>query len=166
MNAQQIKYRDECIAAYLSAGYTLFKCAHKDITTFDNRIIRAKAALVKGWNKLPFNPDFALDPPIAFGVKLDTTDVVLDWDVRRDIQKTQLKEFIKLLGYSIPLKTLIVKTAGGGLHVYLKKSPEQEIVYGKFCANYPAVEVKKIGNYVIAGGSIVNGIQYKIIRTG
>jgi hypothetical protein len=164
---QQLKYRNECIAAYLNAGYTLFKCAHKDITTFDNRTIRAKAALVKGWNKLSFNPDFALDPPIAFGVKLDTTDIVLDYDPRRDtVRMGQLKEFLKLLGYQSPLKTLIVRTVSGGLHIYLKKSPEQEIVYGKFCTNYPAIEVKKIGNYVIGAGSIINGFQYKIIRSG
>jgi hypothetical protein len=163
---EQAKYRQDCIVEYLNAGFTLFKCAHKDIKTFDNKTIRAKAALVKGWNKLAFNPNFGLDPPIAFGVKLDTSDIVLDFDPRRDIQKTQLKEFLKLLGYQSPLKTLIVRTVSGGLHIYLKKSPEQEIVYGKFLANYPAIEVKKIGNYVIGGGSVINGFQYKILRRG
>jgi hypothetical protein len=162
----QVKYRNACIAEYIESGYTLFKCAHKDITTFDNKTIKAKAALVKGWNNLAFNPNFALDPPLAFGVKLDTSDIVLDYDPRRDPEKTQLKEFIKLLGYTTPLKTLIVRTVSGGLHVYLKKSPKQEIVYGKFLANYPAIEVKKIGNYVIGAGSVINGVQYKIIRRG
>jgi hypothetical protein len=160
------KYRDQCIAEYLNAGFTLFKCAHTDITTFDNKIIRAKAALVKGWNKLAFNTNFALDPPLAYGVKLDTSDIVLDYDPRRDLENNQLKEFLKLLGYSLPLKTLIVRTVSGGLHIYLKKSSKQEIIYGKFLANYPAIEVKKLGNYVIGAGSIIDGFQYKIIRRG
>lgn len=162
----QINYRNSCIAEYIASGFTLFKCAEKDITTFDNRTIKAKSALVKGWNKLVFNPNFALGPPLAYGVKLDASDIVLDYDPRRDIQKTQLKEFLKLLGYSIPLKTLIVRTVSGGLHIYLKKAPAQQIAYGKFCADYPAIEVKKIGNYVIGAGSVINGFQYRIIRRG
>jgi hypothetical protein len=149
----EVKYRTSCIAEYLEAGFTLFPC-YQD-----------KTPAKKGWNKLTFDPNFALGQYVAFGVVLGASDVVLDWDLRRDdIQASQLKEFIKLLGYTTPLKTLIVKTAGGGRHIYLKKSPSQELVYGKFAANYPAIEIKKKGHFVIGAGSVINGVQYRVIR--
>jgi hypothetical protein len=156
---QQVEYRKACIREYLASGFTLFPCTDK------------KIPLIKGWNKLAFDNSESyitlLVGQESFGVLLAESDIVLDWDLRRDnIHMEQLKEFIKLLGYSTPLKTLIVRTGGGGLHVYLKKSPKQELVYGKFLANYPAIEVKKIGNYVIGGGSIINGAQYRIVRNG
>jgi len=155
----QRKYRNACIREYLESGFTLFPCNNK------------KIPLIKGWNKLAFdNSEKYIAQLVAhgiFGVLLAVPDIVLDYDPRRDdIYLGQLKEFLKLLGYTTPLKTLIVSTARNGLHVYLKKSPKQEIVYGKFLANYPAIEVKKIGNYVIGGGSVINGVQYKIIRRG
>jgi Bifunctional DNA primase/polymerase, N-terminal len=159
MAQKKQRYAEQCIREYLDSGFTLFPCSNK------------KIPLIKGWNKLAFDNSESyitlLVGQESFGVLLAESDIVLDWDLRRDdIQASQLKEFIKLLGYSTPLKTLIVKTAGGGLHVYLKKSPKQELVYGKFLANYPAIEVKKIGNYVIGAGSVIGGVQYKIVRRG
>jgi hypothetical protein len=159
MAKEKQSYTEKCIREYLESGFTLFPCSNK------------KIPLMKGWNKLTFDNSekyiTLLVGQESFGVLLAESDIVLDWDLRRDnIHMEQLKEFIKLLGYSTPLKTLIVRTGGGGLHVYLKKSPKQELVYGKFLANYPAIEVKKIGNYVIGAGSVIGGVQYKILRRG
>jgi hypothetical protein len=150
---QQVRYRNSCIAEYIDSGYTLFPCASD------------KKPLVKGWNKLAFDPNFALGQYIAFGVVLGALDMVLDYDPRRDDKYLgQLKDFLKLLGYSSPLKTLIVSTASKGLHIYLKKSSRQSTAAASYVPQFNAIEVKKLGNYVIGAGSVINGVQYKIIK--
>lgn len=149
----QVKYRNSCIAEYREAGYFLFPCGQK------------KKPFYKYWNIINDNDVCWIRPFVAFGVRLDATDVVLDYDPRRDdIRMGQLKKFLKMLGYQIPIQTLIVSTASGGLHVYLKKSPERAIAAAFYVPDYPAIEVKKEGQYIIGAGSIINGIQYKIIR--
>jgi hypothetical protein len=150
---EQVKYRNSCIAEYIDSGYTLFPCAQN------------KKPLVKGWNKLAFNPNFALDTQLAFGVQLTALDMVLDYDFRRDdTYLRQLKEFLKLLGYSSPIQTLIVSTANNGCHIYLRKSAVKMLAASFYVPDYPAIEVKRQGQYVIGAGSIINGVQYKIIR--
>jgi len=150
----QVKYRTSCIAEYLNAGFTLFPC-YQD-----------KTPAKKAWNKLTFDSNFALGQYVAFGVQLGALDMVLDYDPRRDdIYLGQLKEFIKLLGYTTPLKTLIVTTARKGLHVYLKRQPT-ETKLPSYIPNFPAIELKKQGQYVIGAGSVINGVQYRIVRKG
>lgn len=153
MNNRIVEYRNACIAEYRESGYFLFPCSQK------------KKPFYKYWNILTDKDICWIKPFIAFGVRLDATDMVLDYDPRRDdIRMGQLKKFLKLLGYESPLKTLIVRTVSGGVHIYLKKQPEQEIAAAFYVPDYPAIEVKKEGQYVIGAGSVVNGIQYKIIR--
>lgn len=150
---KQINYRNSCIAEYREAGYFLFPCGQK------------KKPFYKYWNIISDNDICWIKPFVAFGVRLDATDVVLDYDPRRDdIHMGQLKSFLKLIGYESPLKTLIVKTARDGLHIYLKKAAKQVIAAAFYVPDYPAIEVKKAGQYVIGAGSTINGIQYKIIR--
>src|ERR1700679_710988 len=141
---QQVEYRKACIREYLASGFTLFPCTDK------------KIPLIKGWNKLAFDPNFALDRQVAFGVLLGPLDMVLDYDPRRDdTYLRQLKEFLKLLGYESPLKTLIVSTARKGLHVYLKRRPGYPNRLPFYVPNFPAVEVKSQGHFVIGAGSMI-----------
>jgi hypothetical protein len=154
---QQVEYRNACIAEYLDSGFTLFPCSNK------------KIPLIKGWNKLAFDNSESyitlLVGQESFGVLLAESDIVLDYDPRRDdTYLRQLKEFLKLLGYQTPIETLIVSTARKGLHIYLKQ-PQSTIVPG-YVPNYPAVEIKRQGHYVIGAGSVINGVQYKIVRRG
>lgn len=150
---EQTKYRESCIAAYRKLGYFLFPCGQK------------KKPFYKYWNIINDDDVCWIRPFVAFGVRLDATDMVLDYDPRRDdIHMGQLKEFLKLVGYKSPLKTLIVKTASGGLHIYLKKAAEREIAAAFYVPNYTAIEVKRLGQYVIGAGSTIDGFQYKIIR--
>ena len=153
---EQIKYCQLCIVEYLNSGFTLFPCNDK------------KIPLIKGWNKLAFDNSeryiALLMVAGAYGVLLKEDDLVLDYDPRRDdIYLGQLKEFIKLLGYTTPLKTLIVSTARNGLHVYLKRHPSENRL-PSYVPNFPAIEVKRQGHFVIGAGSIINGVQYKIVR--
>jgi Bifunctional DNA primase/polymerase, N-terminal len=151
MNNRIVEYRNACIAEYLESGYTLFPCSQN------------KKPILKGWNKLTFNPQFYINSAKAFGVLLGQLDMVLDYDNRRDdIYLGQLKKFLKLLGYESPLKTLIVSTARKGLHVYLKIPHKSNAAF--YVPNFPAIEVKRHGQYVIGGGSVINGVQYKIVR--
>jgi hypothetical protein len=151
-NSRIVKYRNDCISEYLASGYILFPCSQN------------KIPLIKGWNKLTATPANFVNGCEAFGVLLRAPDMVLDYDPRRDpIYLSQLKKFLKLLGYQSPIKTLIVKTARNGLHIYLKRN-KCNIIPPNYVPHFPAIEVKRQGHYVIGAGSVINGIQYKIIR--
>lgn len=122
------------------------------------------------------------DLSTVYGIALRKTDLVMDVDPRRFICSAcqikqedhfgkgcgrpnfvnQLTELWKQLGLgSAP--TFIVRTGGGGCHVYMHK-PEDLNVYPRV-PGFDAIELKTQGNYVVGAGSYhKNGTMYEIAR--
>lgn len=137
------EFRRDCIKKYLAAGYALFPC-NPD-----------KTPRRRGWQHTPFNP--ALDPDSlgdAYGVVLTDADVVLDVDPRRYKDgENQLVSLWQQL--NLPkADTFIVRTAGGGFHIYFKKQPHVRV--HRVVPGFPAIEVKSKGQYVIGAGSMLS----------
>lgn len=101
----------------------------------------------------------------AFGVVLRPDDLVIDIDPRNfregDKPWLRLKADLKLPD---PLPAPVVKTGGGGYHVYMKKPADFNTVFK--LKDYPGIEIKSGGKnaYVIGAGSKhSSGKEYKIV---
>lgn len=135
--------------SYVAAGFALFGCSEN------------KTPLKKGWRDTPWNLRPIL--PKVFGVVIPQDMVVLDWDVRRDdIENNQLQKLKRLLDLPTPIPTLIVRTLGGGLHLYFRKPEEIKVKHS--IEGFNAIDVQAHGRYVIGAGSVINGKQYRIVR--
>ena len=147
------QYRNTCILNYIAAGYSLFPCS-KD-----------KRPLMKGWQATHWDHTLNTNTlPAAYGILLTSNDLVLDYDPRRNEQgQNQLQEFWELLQLPHNLQTYIVKTPGGGLHIYLAK-PVTMPIKRMYAQQFKAIELKSAGRYVIGAGSVINGKVYKVIR--
>ena len=144
------QYRNQCIDNYLINGHALFP------------ISQNKVPLIKQWNRLQpdlLQPIDLLHP--AYGVILTATDCVIDFDPRRG--QEQLTKLIKLLQLEIPINTFIVRTMGGGIHMYFKKSPTLKVP-SSHLKQFNAIEIKTHGRFVVGAGSTINGKTYKVIR--
>jgi predicted P-loop ATPase len=89
-----------------------------------------------------------------FGVKLKADDLIIDIDPRNmkgEKVWTRLKEQVPML-HEAQQKATIVKTAGGGLHIYLRKPANFNI--RKVIRGFPGIEFLSKGAYVIGAGSI------------
>lgn len=86
-----------------------------------------------------------------YGVVLRADDLVIDIDPRNfkpgDDPVSRLWARI-----GAPLRSFTVKTGGGGLHIYLKKSPDIQVVGG--LKEFPGIEFKSSGRQVVGPGSI------------
>lgn len=90
----------------------------------------------------------------GYGIALGADDLVLDIDPRnfpegRNVEQELLKAFPELL------KTRVVKTPGGGYHIYLKKDPSVKI--RKSQTDWPGVDFLSEGHYVVGPGSRATG---------
>ena len=87
-----------------------------------------------------------------YGVALKPGDLVIDADPRNfKTGDDPLKRLISDIG--APLSgTFVVQTGGGGLHIYLSKSPD--IAIRKSLKEYPGIDFLSSGAYVVGPGSI------------
>lgn len=136
LNIEKSNNRAQAVDHYIHNGYTLF-AANADKTPRT------------GWTYAEFNPLCTSDSfsSTHIGVKLGADDIVIDFDPRRG--ELQLALLEKQLGK--PFITFTVQSPSGGLHLYFKNPgniPTLPVVPG-----FPALEVKRQGSYVIAGGS-------------
>lgn len=139
--------REACIEAYLDAGYRLFDCYTHD-----------KTPCIKDWQNAPagYRPT-----SVTYGVPLGDDDLILDYDSRRDPQKTQLKDFWNECQLENMPTTFLVQTKDG-YHIYGHK-PLDWKVRGSTVPGYPAIEIKSKGRYVIGAGSLhPSGIYYQV----
>ena len=125
---------------YTAAGFTLFP------------LQTGSKKPVKGWQATKYDPELSAEElPEAFGVLLAETVLVLDVDPRRYVDGVdQLEELVDLIG--CPLDTFIVRTGGGGFHLYLKAP--KGIKYRFHVKGFPAIECKSLGRFVAAAGSV------------
>lgn len=144
----------ECVEVYARAGYGTFA------TTADK-----KPANGFGWKKaVPDTiPNIMKYPYGQFGVKLKADDLIIDLDPRNMKGRqvwTELKQRVSTLVGVEELAT-IVRTGGGGLHIYLRKPPTFKIK--KSMNEFPGVDFLSEGAYVIGAGSVVNENLYTFL---
>jgi hypothetical protein len=156
------EYRKFWINEYLAAGFALFPCRGADNCADPKDW---KKPLLPGWQATKY--DLMLEPetlPAVFGVLLDATHMVLDYDLKRDTYKgKQLKELLEQVNLPSPLQTFIVQSANGGRHLYFSKPPEVES-HSFYLPGFPAIEIKTLGRYVIGAGSVIGDKLYKVAR--
>lgn len=142
MNAVELStIKTQNIRALAAAGFTL-------IPLYDG-----KSPGFEGWRTTPhgkFGPEQLRD--CNYGVALRAEDVVLDVDPRNfKPGDNSLARLVKDVG--APLNaTFVVRTGGGGLHVYLKK-PADFPVRGKL-KNYPGIDIRTLGGQMVGPGSV------------
>jgi hypothetical protein len=104
--------------------------------------------MVKNWSeKKPEISDVSISG--NWGVVLDDTDLVVDYDPRNVKDPLNAQEVFDTFRYSC---TLVVKTGGGGYHYYFKKPPNFKI--SKTLKNYPGFDFLSKGSYVMGPESI------------
>jgi predicted P-loop ATPase len=144
----------DCVGTYANAGYATFA------TTEDKR-----PASGFSWKqaKIDAAPNIMKYPYGQFGVKLKADDLVIDLDPRNMKGRSvwgELKRQVSTLG-DIETSATIVRTGGGGLHIYLRKPPTFKV--RKNLKEYPGVDFLTEGAYVIGAGSHVKNKEYNFV---
>jgi hypothetical protein len=137
--------------ACLAAGYELIPLHSHD--NFHNGKSLGKTPKSRGWRLASATTRSELREHMAkggnVGVRLRAEDLVIDVDPRNGGDQS----FKRLLeDFPFPDDAPKVITGTGGTHVYLRKPAELEVVGG--LAEYPGIDFKKLGGYVVAAGSI------------
>jgi predicted P-loop ATPase len=132
--------KTESIRALLSAGYVLIP-------------LRGKIPIDKDWPNTPKGKyDEKNLATTNYGVLLKEDDLVVDVDPRGFKPGDRpLARLISDIGG--PVKTFVVRTGGGGLHVYFKNSARRAV--HNALEKYPGIEFKGgLGKQVVGPGSI------------
>lgn len=136
--------------------------------------IQGKIPRDKDWLNIKW-PQERLDSKWAggsnAGCRLSKIDLVIDFDVKHldDFLDPDPEDFMEafLKKYGIE-DTLVVKTASGGYHAYLRKDPTVPVK--RYRAEDPdwgkIVEIKADKGQVVAPGSEIKGNHYEVIRPG
>lgn len=147
----------DLIEEYTLAGYTLFPVNG-----------RTKKPVYPGWRITPYDCLLVSSSfkHSSYGVLLFAEDVVIDYDPKRDQLGTQIKDLWNQLELKSleKLNTLVVETPSGGFHVYFKKPKDVVIAGNHALKEYPAIDIKKEGGFVVGAGSIGNNGTYNIIQ--
>jgi predicted P-loop ATPase len=99
-----------------------------------------------------------------YGVALKAGDLVVDVDPRNfALGDDPLKRLQAVVG---PLGGFVVRTGGGGFHIYLRKPAD--ILVRNDLKDYPGIEFKSLGRQVVGPGSIhpETGNEYEIVEAG
>jgi len=144
----------ECIEAYAQAGYATFA------TTEEKKPVAGF-----GWKKavVDLAPNPMKYPYSQFGVKLKADDLIIDLDPRNMKGRSvwsELKNRVSVL-QELQEQATLVRTGGGGLHIYLRKPSTFSI--RKSLKEFPGVDFLSEGAYVIGAGSIVNDNIYSFL---
>jgi len=144
----------KCVETYAQAGYATFATTEEK-----------KPANGFGWKQAQVDtaPNMMKYPYGQFGVKLKADDLVIDLDPRNMKGRkvwAELKQQVSVL-HELQLQATIVRTGGGGLHIYLRKPPDFSI--RKSLKEFPGIDFLSEGAYVIGAGSVVNGNAYTFL---
>jgi len=144
----------DCVEIYAKAGYATFATA-KD----------KRPANGVGWTKALVDtaPNIMKYPYGQFGVKLKADDLVIDLDPRNMKGRQVWTEIKQQVSTAADLESLatVVRTGGGGLHIYLRKPPQFNI--RKNLKQFPGVDFLSEGCYVIGAGSKIEDKDYRFI---
>lgn len=147
------------IRALTQAGYVLIPlCSH---TIQHEHMTNGGMQPCKTPGKVPVGKNWANSKPGAYseddlmkgnyGVLLQAGDVVVDIDPRNfTASDSPVKRLSEEIG--APLKSFMVKTGGGGYHIYLRKSPD--ILVRNSLKEFPGIEFKSAGRQVVGPGSV------------
>jgi hypothetical protein len=120
--------------------------------------LKGKIPAVKDWTKTvpgTYNVQDLGREGQNYGVVLSAGDLVVDVDPRNFAPGDKpLARLIEKAGGPAGFKTFTVRTGGGGLHLYFKKSKEKYPNTAHTLADYPGVEFKSAGRQVVGPGSI------------
>jgi len=144
----------KCVETYAQAGYATFATTEEK-----------KPANGFGWKSaiVDVAPNIMKYPYGQFGVRLKADDLVIDLDPRNMKGRSvwsEIKQQVSTL-QDIETSATIVRTGGGGLHIYLRKPPEFAI--RKNLKEFPGVDFLSEGAYVIGAGSQVLGNPYTFL---
>lgn len=148
--------KDKCLRAYTAANITLFPVVFAP----NDKGVNVKRPKFKGWQNKKFLPLLQVKDmhlPATYGVLLPDDIVVIDVDPRNYAPgEDQLASLLKILGLTLSdFKTYIVQTGSSpkrGLHIYLRVPPG--MTFPKKMPNFPAIDIKRIGGYVVGAGSL------------
>jgi len=143
-----------CLEVYAQAGYATFATAEDKRPLSGLKWKEANVDLSPNQMKYPYG---------QFGVRLKADDLIIDLDPR-NMQGRQVWSEIKSKIPEIEnlqKKATLVRTGGGGIHIYLRKPPDFKI--RKNLKEFPGVDFLSEGAYVIGAGSIVNNNPYTFI---
>lgn len=127
------------IRAYIEAGFVLIPC-------------NGKIPAIPNWGETPvgaYNEGNLL--ATNYGVVLLAGNLVIDVDPRNFAPGDKpLTRLVAAIGS--PISSFIVRTGGGGLHIYLRIPADFLCVGG--LKDFPGIEFKSIGRQVIGVGSV------------
>ncbi len=102
------------------------------------------------------------DPACNVGVALDRSTVVVDADTKGGKSGMASLEMLDLMGLPTSYR---VSTPSGGMHVYLKVD-EQFRNRVDSIEDYPGLDIRSDGGYVLGPGSVIDGKYYQVISDG
>lgn len=143
-----------CVETYAQAGYATFATTAEKVPEKGVKWKEAKVDTEPNMFKYPFG---------QFGVKLKADDLVIDLDPRNMKGRqvwSEIKQQVSTLK-NIETSATIVRTGGGGLHIYLRKPSNFNI--RKNLKEFPGVDFLSEGAYVIGAGSVVSGKEYQFL---
>ncbi len=148
-----MKTKQDAIAAFEAAGFPLIP-------------LDGKRPAVHNWEATPAGKyDAGALARGNYGIVLGPQDLVIDVDPRNYVEGDQpLDRLARAIG-GIPAGTLVVRTGGGGLHIFLKKPAELSV--RNAIPEYRGIEFKGgPGRQVVGPGSIhpESGKEYKHLQ--
>jgi len=112
------------------------------------------------WNRTPYNVGIATGPSRLLVVDLDVPkpSAVQTLDGR-----AVFAELARRAGAVLPVDTLTVLTAGGGLHLFFRAPAGSSLTNtaGRLGTN---IDSRACGGYVVGAGSVIGGRRYRVIR--
>ena len=133
--------REELIEQYKQHGFPLFPL-----------VAGKKVPLWAGWPDRASASIALVDLPGNYGIALRSADLVIDADPRHFPKGVNvLKQLLDAFFGKAP-DTFIVRTGGGGFHIYLSKPENTEIAKGM--KDFPGIEFLTKKHYVVGPGSV------------
>lgn len=140
---------------YFGAGYELIPLHSFDSFQGDRPL--GKTPTSRGWRTAAAMTLSELREHMAaggnVGVRLQAEDLIIDVDPRNGGNES----YTKLIAHFPLSDAPMVVTGTYGSHIYLRKPAELDIVGS--LADYPGIDFKKLGGYVVAAGSVHPGTR-------
>lgn len=106
---------------------------------------------------------WAQHPNCNVAVATGAGTIVLDVDVKSGKRGHESLEALEAMG--LPLDGFRVRTTSGGLHVYLKTDHPHANSVNKL-AEFPDIDIRGEGGYVVGPGSMIGGKTYDVVHKG